>query len=255
VRALIASLLLCAGCGVELEHGLDERQANQVAALLEGAGLSADKLADDSSTGGGGYKIVVARGEVARAFALLESRDLPRRGQKGLAETFSDSSLMPSPVEERARYAAALGAELERTLESMPGVIAARVHLALAADDPLSAAPRTRPTASVLIKSRASGGAPASEADVRRLIAGAVPTLAADDVSVVFAAAPPDETPPPLDHFGPIRVAHGSRSTATALASASLALILLLSIALIWTTLRHSNLKRRLRDLEKPLTS
>ncbi len=246
MRALIASLLVCAGCGVELEHGLDERQANQVAALLEGAGLSADKLADDQ----GGYKIVVGRGEVARAFALLESRDLPRRGQKGLAETFADSSLMPSAVEERARYAAALSAELERTLEAMPGVIAARVHLALPADDPLSAAPRTRPTASVLLKSRAP--APASEADVRRLVAGAVPTLAAADVSVVFAAAPLDEGPPPLDHFGPLRLSHDSRPTATALASVSLALILLLSIALVLTTLRHANLKRRVRDLEKP---
>ena len=31
-------VVLACGCGVELEHGLDERQANQVAALLEGAG-------------------------------------------------------------------------------------------------------------------------------------------------------------------------------------------------------------------------
>ncbi|HZS41038.1 MAG TPA: secretion protein [Polyangia bacterium] len=248
MRALIASLVVCAaGCGVELEHGLDERQANQVAALLETAGLPADKVADDQ----GGYKIVVARADVARAFTLLEAHDLPRRGQKGLAETFGDSSLLPSAVEERARYAAAMAAELERTLEAMPGVTAARVHLALPADDPLATAgAHGRPTASVLVKAR--GTLPASEADVRRLVAGAVATLQPADVSVVFAAAPPDDNAPPLDHFGPLRVAHGERATVAALSLSGLGLIMLLSIAVALAALRNGTLRRRLRDLEKP---
>ncbi len=240
-------VLLGSGCGVELEHGLDERQANQVATLLEGAGIAADKVADDQA---GQWKIVVARAESARAFALMESRDLPRRGQKGLAETFADSSLMPSAVEERARYAAALGTELERTVEDLPGVLTARVHLALPVEDPLSAPEKhARPTASVLLKTQ---GAAPSEADVRRLVAGAVPTLAADDVSVVIApATAPDAGPPPLDRFGPLRVAHESRATLAALAGSGFIVILLLSIGLLVMSTRLGALRRRVRELDK----
>src|SRR5437016_5929773 len=56
-------LLVCAlaGCGVELEHGLDERQANEVVSVLESAGISADKTPEDGQANA--YKIVVARAE------------------------------------------------------------------------------------------------------------------------------------------------------------------------------------------------
>jgi type III secretion protein J len=119
------------GCGVELEHGLDERQANEVTAVLESSGIAADKIAEDNNANA--YKIVVPRAEAGRAFSLLESRDLPRRAMRGLSDTFAGGTLLPSPVEDRARYAAALAVELERSLEEIPGVVSARVHLALPA--------------------------------------------------------------------------------------------------------------------------
>src|SRR5689334_8627946 len=72
VRLVLPMLLLCGGCGVELEHGLDERQANQVTAALEQAGVAADKVAEEQA---GTFKVVVPRGDAARSFALLEARD------------------------------------------------------------------------------------------------------------------------------------------------------------------------------------
>jgi type III secretory pathway lipoprotein EscJ len=132
----------------------------------------------------------------------------------------------------------------------MPGVVTARVHLALVPEDPLvGEAARGRPTASVLVKWR--GAQPASESDVRRLVAGAVATLQPADVSVVFASAPPDEGAPPLDRFGPLRVAHESRATVAALTLSGLALILLLSLGVVAAALRNGALRRRLSDLEK----
>ena len=134
--------------------GLDERQANEVESVLESAGIAADKVAEDN--GANAYKIVVPRAEAGRAFSLLEARDLPRRALRGLSDTFAGGTLLPSPVEDRARYAAALGVELERSLEEIPGVVSARVHLALPPRSRSSATPRTaRPTASVLLKTRA----------------------------------------------------------------------------------------------------
>jgi type III secretion protein J len=243
-------LLLCAGCGVELEHGLDERQANQVAALLEGAGLSADKVTEEGATDR--YKIVVSRGDAARAFALLESQDLPRPPQKTLGETFSAGALLPSAVEERARFSAALSAELERTLEGLPEVARAYVHLALPPEDPLAAGPRLRPTASVLVKTRGRAGV--GESEVRKLVAGAVHDLSPVDVSVVIAPLGAEPAAPALERLGPLQVAHGSRRTLATLAASGLALVLLLGIGLVLAATRISTLRRRLRDAQAPRT-
>src|SRR5262245_5036812 len=124
---LLALAVGVTGCGVELEHGLDERQANQVASLLETEGISADKVVEDAQ--GGTFKVVVPRADAPRAFQLLEAHDLPRRGQRGLQETYADGTLLPSGIEERARLASAIQADLERTLQGIPGVTAARVHV------------------------------------------------------------------------------------------------------------------------------
>ena len=249
MRKLLLFLVLATGCGVELEHGLDERQANQVATVLETAGISADKLAEEGQSNT--YKVVVSRAEAARAFQLLETHDLPRRGQKGLAETFADPALLPSTVEERARYAAALGVDLERTLEKLPGVMAARVHLALPAEDPLLGGAgdgaRVRPTASVMVK---ASGLTISDNDLRRLVAGAVPSLQPADVSVVVAPLAPTSPTPSLDRFGPLRVAHESRTALATLATSGLVVILLLALAVAVTAFRLSSLRRRLKTLE-----
>jgi type III secretion protein J len=240
----LALVLVAGGCGVELEHGLDERQANQVAAVLENAGIRADKLPDD---GRGAYKISVARGDSARAFALLEKHDLPRTAQKGLAETFAEPSLVPSAVEERARLAAAHAAELERTLGEWPNVAVARVHVALPVVDPFGIEPaRARPTASVMLKVRG----PVAEPELRRLVAGAVPELQQADVTLITTPAPGSEEGPALDRFGPLAVARGSRTTFAALAGSGLGLLVLLALSLVWAARRIGRLRRRLHELQ-----
>jgi type III secretion protein J len=250
--ALAVATTTTSGCGVELEHGLDERQANEIAAVLEQAGVPAEKSAEDGQASA--YKIVVPRGEAGRAFALLEARDLPRRGQRGLAEAFAKDSLLPSAVEDRARWSAALAAELERTLEGVPGVSAARVHLALPPEEPLvGESAHARPTASVLLK---GPHAPAlAEADVKRLVAGAVPGLQAADVGVVLATGAADPSAPPFERVGPLRVARDSRTLTAALATSALGLILVLSLGLAYTSLRLGQLRRRARAAEPPSSS
>lgn len=245
---LLALCVLGSGCGVELEHGLDERQANEVASVLESAGIAADKVPEDNNANV--YKIVVPRAESGRAFSLLEARDLPRRAMRGLSDTFSGGTLLPSPVEDRARYAAALAVELERSLEEIPGVVSARVHLALPAEEPLvGEAARARPTASVLLKTQHALSL--GDADIKKLVAGAVHDLSPSDVGVVVAGATIDTSAPPLDRVGPLRVARESRTLTAALATSGLVVILLLSLGLVFAALRLGQLRRRVRDLER----
>ena len=248
VVAAIGAALALGGCGVELEHGLDEHQANEVAAVLEAAGISADKVSEDNNANA--YKIVVGRAEAGRAFSLLEARDLPRRSLRGLSDTFAGGTLLPSPVEDRARYAAALAVELERSLEEIPGVVSARVHIALPADEPLvGETAHARPTASVLLKTQHALAL--GDADVKRLVSGAVHGLDASDVGVVVAPATVAEGAPPLDRVGPLRVARESRTLTAALATSGLVVILLLSLGLVFAALRLGQLRRRVRDLER----
>jgi len=239
------ALLLLGGCGVDLEHGLEERQANRVAALLEHAGIRADKQPDTT----GAYKISVARADVARAVSLLDRHDLPAATGKGLAETFADRSLIASPDEERARLQAALATELERTLAALPNVASARVHVALPMPDPLGVEPvHARPTAAALLKTR--GPLTVTGEQLRRLIASAVPELAPADVELVATATPADEPAPPLEHVGPFAVAPGSRAALAALAGSGLSLLILLAVALVWASRRMGRLRRRVAELQ-----
>jgi type III secretion protein J len=244
VRPLLATLLLLAGCGVELEHGLDERQANQVLGALAQAGIDADKQAD----GQNGWTISVPRADTARAVKTLEARDLPRPREKGLGEAFGSSVFLPSAVEEQARLAVGTAVELGRTLEALPDVASARVHLALPPEELVPGdTPRARPTASVLLKTR--GEKRVATADVQRLVAGAVPSLQPSDVTVVVTAGAAD-VPPELDRVGPLRVARESRGAATTLAASGLVAIALLSLSLALLGVRLQRARRRLRQLD-----
>ena len=83
-------------------------------------------------------------------------------------------------------------------------------------------------------------------------MAGAVTGLQSADVGVVVAAGIIEPGAAPLDRVCPLRVAHESRALTAALATSGLAVILLLSLALVFASLRLGQLRRRLRDLERP---
>src|SRR5690606_28919827 len=103
----------------------------------------------------GGYRVLVASDEVAAALSVLRAEELPRAPEPGLHDVFGRASLVPTATEERARLTAALGGELARSVESIDGVLDARVHVALpdASELPLDVAP-PRPRASVLVRHR-----------------------------------------------------------------------------------------------------
>jgi type III secretion protein J len=240
VTQLVVVAAALAGCGVELEHGLDERQANQITAILDEHGIEADKIRDE---GGEGWKIVVPRGALARAFPVLESYDLPKRGRRGLDEALSDRGLLPGVGEEHARLESARGAELERTLERVPGVICARVHLAL--PDATSLGTQPPPRASVLLRTRgAVASADIDEAQVRALVSGAITGLKKDAIEVVFVGGQP-----PTDHakesVGPLAVSRAERGRVVAVAASGLGLLVVLGAALLLTALRLSSLRAR----------
>jgi type III secretion protein J len=214
-----------AGCADdEILHGLDERQANEVLVALDERGIAASKEREDGAEER--WHVEVARGDSARAQRILSERELPRARPPGFGDVFAKGSLVPTPTEEHALYLHALGGELARSVESIDGVVEARVHIGLPQPDPLRPGDRRSPRAGVLVKCRGPTCGPvrALEPGIRAIVAGAVDGLDASAVSVVFAEAA--ESPPPA----PDRARRGSRLLVALAATAAVI------AALAWAT-------------------
>lgn len=201
---------LALGCAVPVANDLDEPTANRVVAALGRHGVAAEKQRDPEHEGR--FSVDVGRGDASFALAVMTQHELPPQSSSSVSSDVGPSSLIPSRAEERARLLASTAAELQRSLLSIDGIIAARVHLALARDKGLGeAGPEPPPSASVLLK-HAGLTSPLSAPEVSRLIAGAVPGLDPSQVVVVMKAVegPADRTGTELVRLGPLTTTRSS---------------------------------------------
>lgn len=248
MRALgIVLVAVLAGCSSPIQHGLDESAANEVVTALERTGIEASKARDEAN--GEAFTVSVAKGQTLRALEILQSQGLPRGKRAGFGEVYKQASLVPTPSEERARFHEALAGEIERSLETVEGVVSARVHLVLAEPQLLAmdGKPQAAAQAAVLLKLR-GGPAPISEVDVQKLVAGSVAGLAPQSVAVVTTTATPvPSAGPQLVSVGPLRVSPGSRGLVLAIVFGSLVLIAVLAALLFIAARRLLALERESR--------
>lgn len=234
-RLCLVAALFAVACNVSVQQGLDESGANEVIAALERAGMAARKVNEGGDPPR--FSVAVAQSEAPSAIALLNARGLPRAGGSGFGQVYGEPSLIPTPLEERARFLRALTGEIEQTLMAVDGIVSARVHVvpedrdAMAPQEP----PRVAARAAVLLKVD-PGARAINDQQVASLVAGSVPGLTVAAVAVVRTemaqAAKAEHSLVPV---GPLRVAASSRlpiiaGMATAgLVVATLAILLLLA--------------------------
>ena len=133
--ALSLALLLSACSGTALYSDLDERQANELTAVLQEAGISASKAKAKAKDAG--WEVLVPAGDFSKSVQVAEARGLPSQRRQSLCEIFKKEGFASSATEERGRYLCGLQEEFEKTLSAIPGVVDARVHIALPERDPL----------------------------------------------------------------------------------------------------------------------
>jgi type III secretion protein J len=151
LRQLFA--LVVVGCSAPVATDLEEGEANELVVALEDQGIAADKAALRSHGGGGErFEVRVATRDLGDALRALDAADLPREREEGFETLLDDSSLVPSASEERTRETAAVSAELARSIERLPGVADARVHLSVPERGRFSNAPALAPRGSVLVR-------------------------------------------------------------------------------------------------------
>lgn len=249
----LAAVVVLAGCSVEIIHDVREGEANEILTALHRQGITAQKK---RLTQGGtsSYTVTVGRDEAIKAWQVLRQENLPRPKRSGLGEVFGNSGLIPTATQQRALMRHALAGELSETLQSVEGVLEARVHVVLPERDPLAPpdAEKTRPKASVLLRTR--GKAPIKPAEVKTLVAGGVKGLEPDHVSVVMVAAGQqgkrhkDDAIASLAHVGPFAVAAGSRSTLLTTLIIGLALLVALGLTTLLLLRRSRALVSQLKE-------
>ncbi len=161
-----------------LFSGLEGRDVQQVAQELSAAGISYRTSADGASIEVPAELVDKARMEVA-------AKGMPQTGRLGF-ELFDKPNWVGSEFDERVNYQRALEGELEHTIDTLGAVRSARVHLVLPQPSLFTGSEKAAKASVVLHLKRAS--MPLEEADsIRSLVAGAVETLAPDQVTLIDA--------------------------------------------------------------------
>ncbi|HTQ02650.1 MAG TPA: hypothetical protein VMI54_02295 [Polyangiaceae bacterium] len=230
------------GCSVPVVAGLDDTDASQVVVALEQSGIASEKDRDPDKEGT--YRVVVARDDASAALAVLTEQGLPPPASPGILEALGKGSMVPSRVAEHARVVTGTSDELERSLRGLDGVLSARVHLGVPGRDPLDLDEKpVAATASVLIRHRGATP-PLTTAEVQRLVAGAVPGLAPEQVAVVMLPAPAKPRPPDrqLARLGPLTVTQASLFALRGIigVAAVLNAALLACVVGLWSRLRRA---------------
>jgi type III secretion protein J len=168
-------------CKGDLYSRLEEREANDMIALLARHGIEAERSVakDGTST------LRVESKEQPQAIELLSLNGFPKQNFKNMGEMFKPSGLIASPTEERARFIYALSEELSRTISDIGGVRSARLHVVLPKND-LLRQDATPASASVFIRHDPDAPLKSLVPQIKMLVANSIEGLSYDKVSVIL---------------------------------------------------------------------
>src|SRR5690606_13531374 len=159
--------------------GLERSDVNQIGMVLGEAGISFD-------VGSDGTSVLVAAGTTAQARMLLAEKGLPTSANAGYELFDNVGSLGLTSFMQQVTRVRALEGEIARTIQSISGVKAARVHIVMS-ERANFRREEQRPSASVVIRT-AGGDATQQAMSIRHMVAAAVPGLNVEDVTVLDSA-------------------------------------------------------------------
>lgn len=178
---LLLLTLLLMGCKADLYSGLNEKEANQMLAVLMESGVLATKSEVNDA-----FSVQVSDKDIASAIAILTAKGLPKDRSASIGSIFEKSGIISSPFEDRVRYIYALGTEVAATLGEIDGVITARVHVVLP-DQPQLGSPTRPSSAAVFIKHEPAIDLEYMVPQIRRLVSSSIEGLEYASVSVFLA--------------------------------------------------------------------
>ncbi|WP_299731972.1 type III secretion system inner membrane ring lipoprotein SctJ [uncultured Endozoicomonas sp.] len=182
---VVFSSLILLGCKVELYSGLDEKEGNQMLAILMDNGISSDKLIDKDKV----VTLLVDGEDVSRSIRVLNNYGYPKEKYSSIGDIFPKDGLISSPTEERARYTYSMSQELSSTLSMIDGVVVARVHVVLPQEQDSLTDVTYPSSASVFIKYTTELELAGFIPKVKTLVANSIEGLSLEKISVsIFPA-------------------------------------------------------------------
>jgi flagellar M-ring protein FliF len=161
-----------------LYTGLDPRDAQAVVQELQ-----SQKVPVRVAGGGGSVEVPLEKIDALRM--QMAVKGLPESGKFGFVEMFAGDSIAQSSQVQKVRYQKALEDELARTIEALDEVRSARVHLVLPGER-VFVDDKGVAKASVTVGLRSGSAlAPEKVQAIARIVAGAVPELSLEEVSVL----------------------------------------------------------------------
>ncbi len=200
MRGVVATLMMVAvaACsGQELYRDVNEREANEMVAVLERAGIDSDKSPGEK----GVFAVTVSQSDFARSVEVLRQNGLPRDQFESLGSVFKKEGFTSSSLAERARLVYGLSQELSHTISEFDGVVEARVHLALPEADVLTGVANP-PSASVFVKYREGFDLRAQTAAIKALVTNSIEGLEYEKVSIAMTEAKPLPAATPASSSG-----------------------------------------------------
>jgi type III secretion protein J len=178
-------LVLQVACGgTYVASDLSEDEAQEALVVLQRFGIDAEKekLGEGKEAT---WNLMVPSDKAHEANQILEKYELPRKKPRGFDEVFGESGLIPTATEEKAKFLVALQGEISQTLETVDGVISARVHIVIPEKDPLAADRTEKASSGVFIKYRGEQQ-PLTIEEIKQIVSHAVDDLDQAGVAVVM---------------------------------------------------------------------
>ncbi|PWK71649.1 flagellar basal-body MS-ring/collar protein FliF [Aminobacter sp. AP02] len=172
----VASIYLNRPAYETLYVGLERSDVNQIGMVLGEAGIGFDVASD-------GTTVLVPAGNTAQARMLLAEKGLPTSANAGYELFDNVGSLGLTSFMQQVTRVRALEGEIARTIQSITGIKAARVHIVMS-ERANFRRDEQKPSASVVIRA-SSVDADKSAMSIRHLVAAAVPGLDAERVTVL----------------------------------------------------------------------
>ena len=159
-----------------LYSGLDREDVTRIGAALNEAGIRFDVNSE-------GTAVLVSYAQTAEARMLLAEKELPQSSNAGYELFDQLGSLGLTSFMQEVTRVRALEGEIARTIQTLDGIKAARVHIVMP-DEGSFRRTRQPPSASVVVRADTSVSASSAQA-IRHLVAAAVPAMSAEEVTVL----------------------------------------------------------------------
>lgn len=184
---MLGACLSLLGCREpSLLEGLDQNQANEVVAVMQRNNIEARK----QENGKLGFSVRINQADFAAGVDLLDAYGLPSRPRTEVAQMFPADALVASPRAEKARLYSALEQRLEQSLNTLEGIVAARVHVSY----DLDAGEGGRKAAPIHLSALAVHERDTEPQmlinDIKRFLRNSFSGVEYDNISVVLSARP-----------------------------------------------------------------